>query len=342
MTMQSKGVRPNGVPVPQSGRAGEAMVFRLKDFLMRILKEQTLIVVFVFIIIAMGASTPVFLTTRNLLNILLQTSMTAISAAGMTMIILMADIDLSVGSIAALAGVIGAKLQVVYGWHTLPAVVLPLAVSFVLGLASGLVVAKLSVHSFVVTLGMLSIARGFCLILTDGQPVSGLSASFNYLGQGIIGFVPLPAIVMLGVILIIGFVLSQTKFGRGIYAIGGNKEAARLSGIPVDRIRILVFGLCATLSGMAGIILAGRVTSGQPVAWQGAELDVIASVIIGGTSLYGGRGGVGKTLIGALILGILRNGFNLIGVTPYWQRVFIGFLIVLTVVLDRLQHRNEE
>jgi len=333
-------LKNGGASLP--GPLGEAGAFGLKEFILRMLKEQTLVVVFILIIIVMGVSTPAFLTSRNLLNILLQTSMTAIAAAGMTLVILMADIDLSVGSVAALAGVIAAKMQVESGWGTLPAVLLPLAVSFLVGVVSGLVVAKLAVHSFVVTLGTLSMARGFCLILTDGQPVTGLRPSFNYLGQGIIGFAPFPALVMLGIILATGFLLSQTRFGRGVYAIGGNKEAARLSGIPVDRIRVLVFGFSSTLAGLAGIILAGRVNSGQPVAWQGAELDVIASVIIGGTSLYGGRGGVGKTLIGALILGILRNGFNLIGVTPYWQRVFIGFLIVLTVVVDRLQHRNEE
>jgi ribose transport system permease protein len=327
----------------QGAQTANRMAVRaIAGILKRILREQTLIVVFAVIIVAMGISTPVFLSSRNLLNILLQTSMVGISAAGMTMVILMADIDLSVGSVAALAGVLAAKLQVTFSWDTLPAVALPLALCFLIGLANGFVVAKLNVHSFVVTLGTLSVARGFCLIATEGHPISGLRPSFNYLGQGIVGFVPFPAIVMIVVVIVAWFVLAQTKFGRGVYAIGGNKEASRLSGIAVDRIRILVFGICAALAGVSGVILAGRVNSGQPVAWQGAELDVIASVIIGGTSLYGGRGGVGKTLIGALILGILRNGFNLIGVTPYWQKVFIGVLIVLTVVLDRLQHRHEE
>ena len=310
-------------------------------FFKRLLREQTLIIVFVIIIIGMGISTPVFLTTRNLLNILLQTSMIGVMAAGMTMIILMADIDLSVGSVAAFAGVLAAKMQVLYGWGTFGAILLPLVICFGMGIIVGTVVAKLGVHSFVATMGVLSISRGFALILSDGHPISGLAPAFNYIGQGRIGSFPFPALLMLIIMAAAWFFLSQTKSGRGVYAIGGNKEAARLSGIPVDRIRILIFGTCSTLAGLSGIILAGRVNSGQPIASQGTELDVIASVIIGGTSLYGGRGGIWKTLLGTLILGILRNGLNLIGVTPYWQKVFIGFLIVITVVLDRIQHRHE-
>ena len=141
--------------------------------------------------------------------------------------------------------------------------------------------------------------------------------------------------------LISWFFLSQTKFGRGIYSIGGNKEASRLSGIPVDMFKIITFGLCSAMAGISGIVLTGRVASGQPIAAETHNLDTIASVIIGGTSLYGGRGGIGKTIIGTLILGILRNGLNLIGVTPYWQRVFIGTLIIVAVVIDRVQHRKE-
>lgn len=312
-----------------------------KKFLLNILKEQTIIIVFFFIIIGMGLSTPVFLSSRNLLNIFLQTSMVGIIACGMTFIILMAEIDLSVGSVAALAGIIAAKMQVHNGWPTSLSVVLALIVCFAAGILMGVIVAKLGVHSFVVTLGMLTIARGFALILSDGHPISGLSDSFKYLGQGKVGFLSFPAILFVIVVIISWFFVSQTKFGRGIYAIGGNKEASRLSGIPVDRYKIIIFGVCSLMAGMAGIILAGRVNSGQPTAGESFNLDAIASVIIGGTSLYGGRGGIGKTFIGALMLGIIRNGLNLIGVTPYWQKVFIGALIIAAVVIDRIQHRKE-
>jgi len=311
------------------------------QFLKQIAKEQTLILVFVVIIIVMGVLTPAFLSTRNLLNVLLQSSMIGICAAGMTMLILMADIDLSVGSVAAFAGVLAAYLQVQSGWNTFFSISLALAISFGLGIVVGIVCAKLGVHSFVATLGLLSIARGFALIITKGHPISGLSPSFNFLGQGTIGIIPFPTIIMFIIVIVTWFFLSQTKSGRAVYAIGGNKEAARLSGINVDRIRILLFGVCSLLAGLAGIILAGRVNSGQPTASQDFNLDVIASVIIGGTSLYGGRGGVWKTVLGALIFGILRNGLNLVGVTPYWQKVFIGFLIVITVIVDRIQHKNE-
>ncbi|MGC8777408.1 MAG: ABC transporter permease [Candidatus Caldatribacteriaceae bacterium] len=313
----------------------------LWQLLKQIVKEQTLILVFVAIIIVMGVLTPVFLTTRNLLNVLLQSSMVGVSAAGMTMLILMGDIDLSVGSVSALAGVLTAFFQVQYGWSTFSAIAFALSISFVLGIAAGAVCAKLGVHSFVATLGLLSIARGFALIITNGNPITGLSPSLNFLGQGKIWIIPFPTIMMFIVIIITWFFLTQTKSGRAVYAIGGNKEASRLAGIDVDRIRIILFGVCALLAGLSGIILAGRVNSGQPTASQDFNLDVIASVIIGGTSLYGGRGGVWKTVLGTLIFGVLHNGLNLIGVTPYWQKVFIGLLIVATVAVDRIQHKSE-
>jgi ribose/xylose/arabinose/galactoside ABC-type transport system permease subunit len=314
---------------------------KLGSFALTVFKEQTILIVFVFIIIGMGISSPVFLTSRNLLNIFLQSSMIGITACGMTFVILMAEIDLSVGSVAAFAGVIAANFQVMHGWSTFYAVALTIVVCFGIGIVMGLVVAKLGVHSFIVTLGMLTIARGFALIISEGHPISGLNEGFKYLGQGKIGFVPFPAVLFLVIVMISVFFLSQTKFGRGIYAIGGNREASRLSGIPVDQFKILTFGLCSALAGVSGVILAGRVNSGQPIAAESHNLDAIASVIIGGTSLFGGRGGVAKTFIGTLILGILRNGLNLIGVTPYWQRVFIGALIIVTVVIDRVQHRKE-
>jgi ribose/xylose/arabinose/galactoside ABC-type transport system permease subunit len=313
----------------------------IKNFFITVLKEQTILIVFIFIIIGMGISSPVFLTKRNLLNIFLQSSMIGITACGMTFVILMAEIDLSVGSMAAFAGVVAAKFQVMNGWGTLPALSLTIFFCFCMGIVMGIIVAKLGVHSFVVTLGMLSIARGFALIISEGHPISGLTDSFKYIGQGRISIIPFPALVFLAIAVVCWFFLSQTKFGRGIYAIGGNKEASRLSGIPVDTYKIVTFGVCSTMAGISGVILAGRVNSGQPIAAEAHNLDAIASVIIGGTSLFGGRGGIWKTIVGTLILGILRNGLNLIGVTPYWQRVFIGALIVVTVVTDRVQHRKE-
>jgi ribose/xylose/arabinose/galactoside ABC-type transport system permease subunit len=324
-------------------RANGARAFSsaVGNLLLTVLKEQTILIVFIFIIIGMGIASPVFLTKRNLLNIFLQSSMIGITASGMTFLILMADIDLSVGSMAAFAGVYAAKLQVMNGWSTFPAVALTIFLCYTMGVIMGIIVSKLGVHSFVVTLGMLTIARGFALIITEGHPISGITDSYKFLGQGIIGFFPFPAAVFLFLAIICWFILSQTKFGRGIYAIGGNKEAARLSGIPVDMYRIIMFGVCSAMAGLSGIILAGRVASGQPIAGESHNLDAIASVIIGGTSLFGGRGGILKTIIGTLILGILRNGLNLIGVTPYWQRVFIGALIIVTVAIDRIQHRKE-
>jgi len=193
------------------------------------------------------------------------------------------------------------------------------------------------VHSFVVTLGMLSIARGLALIYSGGYPISGLNPSFRFIGGGMIGPVPVPVIIYLGVVLVGYFVLSQTTFGKYVYAIGGNREAARLSGIPVNIYRTIVFGICSFTAGIAGIILASRVNSGQPTAGIGWELDVIAAVIIGGTSLFGGRGGIIGTVIGSLFLGVIRNGLNLLNVSPFYQQVFIGLLIIVAVILDKFR-----
>ncbi|KPJ88645.1 MAG: hypothetical protein AMS17_04685, partial [Spirochaetes bacterium DG_61] len=215
------------------------------NFFITVLKEQTILLVFIFIIIGMGISSPVFLTRRNLLNIFLQSSMIGITACGMTFVILMAEIDLSVGSMAAFAGVVAAKFQVMNGWGTFPAISLTILFCFSMGMVMGLVVAKLGVHSFIVTLGMLSIARGFALIISEGHPISGLTDSFKYIGQGRISIIPFPALVFLAIAVVCWFFLSQTKFGRGIFAIGGNKEASRLSGIPVDTYKIITFGVCS-------------------------------------------------------------------------------------------------
>ena len=301
------------------------------------LKKYGIFIAFFLTCAVMTILTPVFISPRNIFNIVRQVSMIGIIAIGMTFVILSAEIDLSVGSMVALTGVVAAGLQVNSGYNTLVAVLIPLVIALLLGISMGIIITKTKVHSFVVTLGMLSIARGLSFIYSGGYPISGLNPSFRYIGGGMIGPVPVPVIIYLGVVLIGYFVLSQTTFGRYIYAIGGNREAARLSGIPVDVYRIIVFSICSFTAGISGLILASRVNSGQPIAGTGWELDVIAAVIIGGTSLFGGRGGVVGTVIGSLFLGVLRNGLNLLNVSPFYQQVFIGLLIIIAVVLDRFR-----
>lgn len=273
----------------------------------------------------------------NIFNVVRQTSLIGIIAVGLTFVILAADIDLSVGSVAALAGVIAAGLIANNGLSAFFAIIIPLIVCIILGLLMGLVITKAHVHSFVVSLGMLSIARGLALVYTKGFSISGLSKSFRVIGGGQVWIFPMPVIIFIVILLISHFILTKTPYGKYIYAIGGNKEAARLSGINVDLCRITNFGISSLMAGLGGIILASRVASGQPTACEGWELDGIAAVIIGGTSLYGGKGGIPGTLIGALFLGVLRNGLDLLQVSPFYQRIFIGFLIVAAVILDSVR-----
>ena len=301
------------------------------------LKEYGIAIAFLLTCGIMTILTPVFISPRNIFNIIRQVSMLGIIAVGSTFVILSAEIDLSVGSVVALSGVIAAGLQINNGMGTFLATLIPLLISLTLGLGMGFVITKTNVHSFIVTLGMLSIARGLALIYTGGYPISGLNPSFNAIGGGMVGPVPIPVIIYTGIIIIAYFFLSQTTFGKYIYAIGGNKEAVRLAAIPVDLYKTIVFGISGLTSGIAGIILAARVNSGQPTAGMGWELDVIASVIIGGTSLFGGRGGVIGTVIGSLFLGVLRNGLNLLNVSPFYQQVFIGLLIVIAVIIDKFR-----
>lgn len=267
---------------------------------------------------------PVFLTTMNLTNVFRQVSMIGIIAVGMTFVILSAQLDLSVGSIVALIGTLASGLQVRNDISTGLAVVLTLILAIVIGLFSGIIITKMKVHSFIVTLGMLSVVRGFMLLYTRGRKIDILIPSFEYIGAGMIGPVPVPVIIYLTVIVIAAFTLLKTRFGRHVYAVGGNAEATRLSGISVDNLKIIVMSLSSFSAGLSGIILSARISAADPLMAEGWELNAIAAVIIGGTSLFGGQGGVGKTVIGTLFLGVLTTGLNLMGVSPYYQMLLIG------------------
>jgi ribose transport system permease protein len=307
-----------------------------------LLTEYGIGAAFILELILFSILSPHFATLDNLLNVTLQTSITAIIAVGMTFVILTAGIDLSVGSLVALAGV----LTTVVLKADVPApVAYTLGVSTGLlfgvlsGAAAGIFITKFRITPFIVTLALMTIWRGTAFVITEGRPVWELPEGFADLARGRILFVPIPTLIMLVVFAVAHFVLTRTKFGRYVYAVGGNSEAARLAGIRTDRVLIQVYILSGLLSALSGILLASRVDSGQPNAGLMYELDVIAAVVVGGTSLFGGRGTVIGTLIGSLLIGVLRNGLNLLNVESYVQQVVVGIVILLAVMMDRLRKR---
>ncbi|WP_448060476.1 ABC transporter permease [Cellulomonas hominis] len=282
--------------------------------------------------------TPKFLTGANLLNVGVQASTIAVLAFGMTFVIVAGGIDLSVGSVAALSGMVSAWVFTTAGlpgWLSLAG---GLVTGLVAGAVSGAAVAYGRLPSFIATLAMLSVARGLTLVLSDGRPIA-TAPSVSALGGDVAG-VPVPIIVLVVAGLVAALVLNRSVVGRSMYAVGGNEEAARLSGIPVRKVLVTVFALCGLYAGLAGMLLAGRLDSAQPQAATGYELDAIAAVVIGGASLAGGVGRVSGTLVGALILAVIRNGLNLLGVSSFWQQVVIGLVIALAVGIDVLRRRS--
>ncbi len=277
--------------------------------------------------------TPYFLTVSNLLNIAEQTAIIAIVATGMTFVIITAGIDLSVGSVLAFSGVVMAKLLLA-GVPLPLALAVGVAVGFLSGTVNGLLITLGRLPPFIATLGMMSVARGAALLFTEGRPISGFSDTFRFLATGKLLGVPMPVIVMLTVYAIAYFLLTRTKLGRYTYAIGGNEEATILSGVNVKLYKTLIYGICGGLSGLAAILLTARLNSAQPIAGMMYELDAIAATVIGGTSLMGGEGNVVGTLIGALIIGVLRNGLNLLSISSFTQQIVIGLVIIVAVLLD--------
>ena len=293
----------------------------------------------VFLSAVLWALTPHFLTISNLLNIAQQTSINAIVAAGMTFVIISGGIDLSVGSIVALSGVaLGSLLQA--GQPAVVAVIGAVTVGIASGLLNGLLVSFGRLPPFIATLGMMSVARGSALVLTEGRPISGFSEGFRWVATGSIGPIPAPVIVTLIVYLIAHLVITRTTFGRYVYAIGGNEEATRLSGVAVRFHKTAIYSVSGLMSAVAAVVLTARLNSAQPIAGMMYELDAIAAAVIGGTSLMGGEGSLFGTLVGALIMGVLRNGLNLLGVSSFLQQIVIGGVIVGAVLVDTLLKRQ--
>ena len=289
----------------------------------------------IVLVIVLSFASDYFLTFNNILNILRQVSIIGIVAYGMTFVILSGGIDLSVGSVLALSSAITAG--VMSSTHSFALAVLAgLATGALMGTFTGFLVSKAKMPAFIVTLAMMSIGRGLTLIYTGGRPISeGFTDLFNYIGGGYVGPIPFPVILLL-VLLGVGYlVLNNTPYGRYVYALGGNEDATRLSGINTDKIKMTVFTISGIMAAVSGIVLASRLGSAQPQAGTGYELDAIATVVLGGTSLAGGQGGIIGTLMGALIIGVLNNGMTLLGVSSFFQQVVKGLVILLAVYIDR-------
>ena len=312
----------------------------------QLIQEYGIFFAFLLLVVILSFSNEYFLTAGNISNVLLQTSINGILAIGMTFVILTRGIDLSVGSVVALAGMVSASFVTTSATAGIAGgpypVILALAIGILVGVCTGaligVIVSRFSVPAFVATLGMLSAARGLTLIYGGGKPVPSLIPAFRYIGTGNVFGIPMPVVILAVVFVLSWWILTRTRFGRYIYAVGGNPHAAKTSGIDVVRIRFLVYVISGALSGLAGMILSARTGSALPQAGIAYELDAIAAVVIGGTSLSGGVGRVTGTLIGALIIGVMNNGLDLMGIQSYYQQILKGALIVGAVMLD--QKRN--
>lgn len=281
-----------------------------------------------------------FLTSANIFNVLRQVSINAILAFGMTYAILIGGIDLSVGSVLALCGTVVTGLIVRNGVPISVAVIIGLLLGLSLGLFNGVIIAKTGIPSFIVTLAMMQIARGVAYVYTNGQPIRITEGAFIAIGTGYLGSIPLPIVYTVLIFIIVSLLLNKTRFGRYVYALGGNKDAAMFSGIKINKITIAVYGMIGLLSSICGIVLCSRMYSGQPTIGTGFELDAIAAVVLGGTSMSGGIGNLGGTLLGALVIGVLNNGLNLLNINSFWQLIIKGTVILLAVYVDSAKKRK--
>ncbi|EOG5904483.1 ribose ABC transporter permease [Vibrio vulnificus] len=299
--------------------------------------EQKSLIALLFLIVVVSFLNPNFFTVDNILNILRQTSVNAIIAVGMTLVILTAGIDLSVGSVLALCGAFAASL-VAMEVPVLIAVPTALLAGATLGAISGVIIAKGKVQAFIATLVTMTLLRGVTMVYTDGRPIStgftDTADAFAWFGTGYALGIPVPVWLMVIVFSAAWYLLNHTRFGRYVYALGGNESATRLSGINVDKVKIGVYAICGLLAALAGIIVTSRLSSAQPTAGMGYELDAIAAVVLGGTSLMGGKGRIMGTLIGALIIGFLNNALNLLDVSSYYQMIAKAAVILLAVMVD--------
>ena len=283
-----------------------------------------------------------FFTRQNIFNVLRQISTNLFLACGMTMVIILGGIDLSVGSIIALSGCISAGCVARYNLPLPIALLMGLLVGLLVGMFNGAVISKTTIPAFIVTLATMNIAKGLAYVNTGGSPVRVVTKEWQFLGAGYVGIFPTPVVILVIVLIITAIIMNKTKMGRHMYAVGGNQQAAEFSGIKVEKVKFFVHAFSGLMAGLAGIVLASRMYSGQPTAGDGAEMDAIAAVVVGGTSMAGGSGKIGGTIIGGLIIGVLNNGLNLLNVNSFWQYVVKGVVILLAVFLDYFRNKGKK
>ena len=299
-----------------------------------------ILIALLLISIILSFASPVFLSQENMLSVLRQVSTNMCLALGMTLIIILGGIDLSVGSIVAMAGTLTVGFISIGEMGIVPAILLGLFIGTLCGAANGVAIAYTGIPPFIVTLAMMMIARGVGYIYSGGQSIRIFDESFTSIGTGYLGMIPYPVIYMLVFIVVMLVVVNRTRLGTYIYALGGNREAARLSGIAIKRVEIIVYTIAGFLAAFAGIVLAARMYSGQPSVAQGYEMDAIAACVLGGISMSGGIGRISGTILGVIVIGIINNGLNLLGVNSFWQLVAKGVIIFLAVYVDMLKRKK--
>ena len=320
------------------------MATRFKNGVVKYFKDNigiiiALLAMFIFLTV-FPTTRSTFLTPKNMFNILRQNASNLFLATGMTMVIILGGIDLSVGSVIALSGVVAAGCVVNLGLPEAVGFIAAVAVGAAVGLFNGFIICKTDIPPFIVTLASMNITKGIALVLTGGAPIRCMTDAFKFPGAGYVGPVPTPVILMVVIFVIAALMINKTQLGRHIYAVGGNVQAAKFSGISVQKVKFIVYAYTGVMAGIAGVVIASRLYSGQPTAGDGAEMDAIASVVVGGTSMGGGSGRIGGSLLGVLIIGVLNNGLNLMGVDSNFQYIVKGLVILLAVYVDFLRNKK--
>ena len=320
------------------------MVARFKKGVTSYFKDNIGIIIALFamclFLIVFPTTRSTFLTQKNIFNILRQNASNLFLATGMTMVIILGGIELSVGSVIALSGCVAAGCVEFLGLPEIVGFAAAILVGAIVGMFNGLVICKTDIPPFIVTLASMNITKGIALVYTQGAPIRCMSDAFKFPGAGYIGPFPTPVVLMVIIFAIAAYIINCTKLGRHMYAVGGNAQAAKFSGINVQKVKFIIYTYTGIMAGIAGIVIASRLYSGQPTAGDGAEMDAIAAVVVGGTSMSGGSGRIGGTLIGVLIIGVLNNGLNLLGVDSNWQYIVKGLVILLAVYVDYIRNKK--